>query len=144
MNAFHQGLSPPPHLTMLTSREKRPRPSVAEQLNPDTGSSGPGKQVCRQAPSTPAQQRQVLISENCGTRSAPARLEMEPGGQILQLCNRGCLLARHWLWSAVIPLVLCRAPLSQSATSQLNRSIETRPAPVTHFNSGCLPEPQTQ
>lgn len=52
---------------------------------------------------------QVLISENRGTRSAPARLETEPGGQILQLCNRGCLLARHWLWRALIPLVLGRA-----------------------------------
>lgn len=118
---------PGSQLTMLTSREKRPQPTAAERLNPDPGSSGSGKQVCRQKSGRVGPAEQVLISKNCGTCRAPARLEMEPGGQILQLCNRGCLLARHWLQSTVIPLVLHRACQPISAV----------PAQPFHRNQAC-------
>lgn len=139
---FIRPFFPGSQLTMPTSREKRPQPTAAERLNPDPGPSGSGKQVCRQKSGRVGPAEQVLISENCGTCSAPARLETEPGGQILQLCNRGCLLAHHWFCSTVIPLVLRRA----------RQPISAIPAQPFHRNQACtsntisssfLPETQT-
>lgn len=113
--------------TMPTSREKRPQLTAAERLNPDPGSSGSRKQVSRQKSGGIGPAKTVLISENCGTCSALARLEMEPGGQILQLCNGGCLLARHWLWSMLISLVLRRS----------HQPISDVPAQPFHRNQAC-------
>lgn len=127
---------------MPTCREKRARPTAAERLNPDPGSSGSGERVCRQKSGSAGPAEPVLISENCGTRSASARLETEPGGQILQLCNRGWLLARHWLCSALIPLALRRArqPISPVPAQSFHRN---QACTSNTINASFLPETQT-